>query len=140
MGIIVMNKTLLVLGLLITLLAVALLMLGIIPLWVAIAAGALGIGLVSAAMRWDQTTPESAPSAQVVQTIHSADGQLRAVIKQRADGKYQVEIQRFVREDSQESGQNDRWVRQSAPMTDTLSSAVEIAASHVRAGEFPGGN
>jgi len=132
-----MNKTLLTLGLLITLLVVAILLFGVIPLWVAIAAGALGIGLIaiSISLRWEQAKPASTPGAQVVQTIHSQDGQLRAVIKQRADEKYQVEIQRFVREDSAEFGQNDHWVRQSAPITDTLSSAVDIAVSFVRAQE-----
>lgn len=130
-----MNKTLLTFGFLITLVGIALLLLGIIPFWMASAVGALGIGLMAASLRWEQAKPEAAPSPQVVQTIHSTDGQLRAVIKQRADGKYQVEIQRFVREDSQEFGQNDHWARQSAPITDTLSSAVDIAASYVRAGE-----
>jgi hypothetical protein len=134
-----MNKTLLTLGLLITLLTIALLLFGIIPLWMAIAVGALGIGLISFSIRWEQATPASAPGAQVVQTIHSADGQLRAVIKQRTDGKYQVEIQSFVREDSQDFGQNDRWVRQSAPITDTLSSAVEIATGYVRTEEDSAG-
>jgi hypothetical protein len=127
-----MNKTLLTIGLLTTLLSTALLLFGIIPLWLAIAVGALGIGLISFSIRWEQAEPKSAPGSQAVQTIHSEDGQLRAVIKQRADGKYQVEIQRFVREDSPEFGQNDHWVRQSAPITDTLPSAVDIALGYVR--------
>ena len=130
-----MHKALLTLGLLITLLVVAILLFGVIPLWVAIAAGALGIGLIVISMRWKPAKPASAPGTRVVQTILSEDGQLRAVIKQRADEKYQVEIQRFVREDSAEFGQNDHWVRQSTPITDTLSSAVDIAVSLVRAQE-----
>jgi hypothetical protein len=130
-----MNKTLFVIGLLIVILAAVFLLLGIVPSGLAIAAAILGIGLIFLSRRGERPKQKSATEAQVVQTIHSADGQMRAVIKQRPDGKYQVEIQRFVREYSQEFGQNDRWVRQSAPLTDSLPSAVEIATSHVRISE-----
>jgi hypothetical protein len=130
-----MNKPLLILGLLVTLIVAMLLLFGVISFGVSAAACMLGIGLIVLSRWVEQEKPETTPSAQVVQTIHSADGELRAVIKQRIDGKYQVEIQRFVREDSPEFGPNDHWVRQSAPITDTLSSAVDIAASYVGARE-----
>jgi hypothetical protein len=130
-----MNKTLFVIGLLIVILATVFLLLGFVSSGLAIAVAVLGIGLTFLSKRDGQPVPKSVPEAQVVQTIHSADGQMRAIIKQRPDGKYQVEIQRFVREYSQEFGQNDHWVRQSAPLTDSLSRAVKIATSHVRGEE-----
>jgi hypothetical protein len=130
-----MNKTLFIIGLLIVTLAATFLLLGILPSGLAIAAAMLGIGLIFLSRRGERPKPKSPTETQVVQTIHSADGQMRAIIKQRPDGKYQVEIQRFVREYSQEFGQNDCWIRQSAPLTDSLSSAVEIATSHIRGEE-----
>jgi hypothetical protein len=127
-----MNKPLFSFGLLLVVFAVLLLLFSVLPFGITAAVAVLGIGLITLSRRAEWTKSEAAPSSQIVQTIHSADGQMRAVIKQRADGKYQVEIQRFVREDSQEFGQNDHWARQSAPMTDTLSSAVDIALGYVR--------
>jgi ATP-dependent 26S proteasome regulatory subunit len=127
-----MNKTLFLIGLLIVITAAALLLFRIIPFGTALALAIVGNGLIVLSRRKERKKPKFALSEQVVQTVHSADGQMRAMIKQRADGNYQVEIQRLVHEDSQEYGQSDYWVRQSAPITDTLSSAVDIAVRHVR--------
>lgn len=80
---------------------------------------------------------------KVLQTIYSPDRQSRALIWQRADGKYQVEIQKFIHEYSPDVGSHDRWERKSnEPITDTLATAVEIAAHRVGAGtgDFFGNN
>jgi uncharacterized SAM-binding protein YcdF (DUF218 family) len=130
-----MNKTLFTLGLLLVMLDAALLIFGIIPFGIAGAAGVLGIGLIFLSRRRKQVASESKPGAKVVQTIHSTDGQLRAVIKQRVDGKYQVEIWKLVTDYSQDFGPGSQWTLQRPwGITDTLSSAVDLAASYIGAG------
>jgi hypothetical protein len=130
-----MNKTLLTLGLLITLLAAALLLMNVIPFGVAAAIAVFGIGLV-AVVRRKNTQPESKPAQQTVEIVYSSDRQMRAVIKQRGDGKYQVEVWKLVSDYSQDFGPGSQWARQPAgSITDTLSDAMDIATSHVRGGD-----
>ncbi len=130
-----MNKTLFALGLLLVILDAALLIFGIIPFGIAGAAGMLGIGLIFLSRRRKQVASESKPGAKVVQTIYSADSQLRAVIKQRVDGKYQVEIWKLVTDYSQDFGPGPQWALQRPwGITDTLSNAMDLAASYVGAG------
>ncbi|MEW5831038.1 MAG: hypothetical protein AB1846_19275, partial [Chloroflexota bacterium] len=102
----------------------------------AVALGVLGIGLIAASGRWMRPKRGETPrSDQVLQTIYAPDRQLRALVKQRSDGKYQVEVQKFVHEYSPDVGSHDRWERLTYdPITDTLASAVEIAARRVGAG------
>ncbi|MFZ5911893.1 MAG: hypothetical protein ACOYYU_17935 [Chloroflexota bacterium] len=131
-----MSRTLTIVGLAVALLASALLLVDMIEPGIAAALGILGIGLVAASRRWlrPQTDPQARPE-QVVQTIYAPDRQLRALVKQRADGNYQVEIQKFIHDYSPDVGSHDRWERQSNLLvTDTLARAVEIAAGRVGAG------
>lgn len=130
-----MNKTMFVIGLLIVCLSAALLLLDLVPSGVPVAIGMLGIGLIAASGRGRRVRPEPVPVAQVVQTIHSPDRQLRALVWKHADGRYEVEVHRFIRDDSQDFGPNDRWVRHAnTSLTDTLAGALEIASHQVGAG------
>lgn len=125
-----MGWALLILGLGLALAATLLLLSDTIGSGIATAAGVLGIGLILAAGRWLK-----AGSEQVVKTIFSPDRQLRALVKQRRDGKYRVEVQKHIHEYSPDVGSHERWERQSnVPVNDTLASAVEIAARRVGAG------
>jgi hypothetical protein len=128
-----MNKTLFTTGLLLVCLAAALLLVNVLPSGGAAAIAVLGIGLVTVALG-KKAKPGSAPVAQVVERVYSSDRQQMAVVKQRVDGKYQVELFKLVTDPLPEIG--SQWARQSAMgMTDTLSAAVDIAGSYVRPGE-----
>jgi len=131
-----MSRVIFTLGLLIALTASALLVAGVIESGVAALLGIVGISLIAASRRMLHSQDNlRAQSEKIVQTIYSPDRYLRALIKQRSDGKYQIEIQKFVHDYSPDVGSHDRWERQSnASITDTLASAVEIAASSVGAG------
>lgn len=131
-----MRWAMLGLGLLVALGASTLLLMGVIESGVATAAGILGIGLIAASGRWMSTKPEEKPREEpIARTIYAPNQQLRALVKQRHDGGYRVEIQKFVQNYSPDTGANDRWERQSNTMiTDTLASAVEIAARSIEAG------
>jgi len=127
---------LMILGLLIALSSSALLLLGKIESGVAAMIGIIGIGLIASAGRWFPPRPrKQAQSENVVQTIHSPDQKQRALIKLRGDGKYQIEIQELIHHYSPDVGAHDRWERRSnATITDSLASAVEIAARSIGAG------
>ena len=131
-----MGWAMMILGLLIALTASALLLMNVIESGLAAVIGILGIGLIAAAGRWLRPKTRSLfRSEQIVQTIYAPDRQLRALIKQRADGTYQVEVQKFVHDYSPDVGSHDRWERLSgSPIVDTLASAVEMAAERVGAG------
>lgn len=131
-----MGWVLMILGLLIALAASALLVMNVIESGVAAAIGILGIGLIAASGRWLRPLGGTRPRTKhVVQTIYAPDRQLRALIKRRADGNYQVEVQKFVHNYSPDVGSHDRWERQSGtPIIVTLSEAVEMAAQRVGAG------
>jgi len=131
-----MGWTMMIFGLLIALAASALLLMNVIESGVAAAIGILGIGLIAASGRWMRPQPGAHPRAeQIAQTIYAPDRQLRALIKQRADGTYRIEIQKLVHDYSPDIGSHDRWERQAdALIVDTLASAVEIAARQVGAG------
>lgn len=123
-------------GLLVALAASALLVSGLIETGQALAMGVMDIGLIAVSGRWIRPKPSEKPvEERIEQTVYSPDHQLRALVKKHADGKYRIEMQRFYREEWIDFGPQERWVRQShAIVTDTLASAIEIAARHVNAG------
>jgi len=131
-----MGWGMMILGLLVALAASALLLMGLIESGVAAAIGILGIGLIAASGRWMRTWPSEKPHVEHIErTIYSPDRQLRALVRQGADGHYRVEIQKYVHDHSPDLGSQDRWERQSnVTITDTLASAVEVAARSVSAG------
>ena len=131
-----MGRVMMILGLLIALSSSALLLTGQIESGVAAAIGILGIGLIAAAGRRMRTSPGAQVRPEkVLRTIYSPDRQSRALIRQRKDGNYQIEIQKFIHEYSPDVGSHDRWERQSnEPITNALATAVEIAAHRVGAG------
>ena len=124
-----MNKTLFAFGLFLVVLATVLLLTNAIPFGIAAALALLGSGLSVISTKSRRISPKSTPEAQVVQTVMSADKKSRAVIKQRPDGKFQVETWRQV-DYIQDSGPS--WARQGASgITDTLSDAMDMAQSYV---------
>ena len=124
-----MNKTLFAFGLFLVVLATVLLLTNAIPFGIAAALALLGSGLSMISTKSRRISPKSTPEAQVVQTVMSADKKSRAVIKQRPDGKFQVETWRQV-DYIQDSGPS--WARQGASgITDTLSDAMDMAQSYV---------
>jgi hypothetical protein len=129
-----MGWAIMISGLLIAL--AALLLMNVIESGVAIAIGILGIGLIAASGRWLPTQKGMQPEAQPdAPTIHSPDRQLRALIKHRADGTYQIEIQKLIHDYSPDVGSHDRWERQpGTPIVGSLATAVEVAAERVGAG------
>jgi hypothetical protein len=131
-----MGWALMVFGLLLSLAASAMLLMGVIQSGAAVAMGILGIGLIAVSGRWMRTGSREKPrEEQIERTIYAPDRQLRALIRQHTDGNYRIEIQKFVRDYSPDVGSHDRWERQSnVTVTDTLSNAVEIAARSVGAG------
>jgi hypothetical protein len=131
-----MGWAMMISGLLIALAASALLLMNVIESGVAAAIGILGIGLIAASGRWLPTQKGMQPQAQPdVPTIHSPDRQLRALIKHRVEGTYQIEIQKLVHDYSPDVGSHDRWERQPDTLiVDSLATAVEIAAERVGAG------
>ena len=131
-----MGWAMMILGLLIALSASALLLMGVIESGLAAVIGILGIGLIAASGKWLRPRPAMPSQAErIVQTIYAPDRQLRALIKQRTDENYKVEIQKLVHDYSPDVGAQDRWERQSnAIIVDTLASAVEVAARSVGAG------
>ena len=67
-----------------------------------------------------------------VQKIFSPDGNLQAVIRNRADGTFQVEIGRCGQDDSPDTGLTETWSLINGPaITDSLAEAVEIANQRV---------
>ena len=124
-----MNKTFFTFGLFLVGLAALLLLLNVIPFGIAAALALLGSGLSIVSTQSKRIRPKSTPEAQVVQTVMSADKKSRAVIKQRPDGKFQVETWKQV-DYIQDSGPS--WARQGASgITDTLSDAMDMAQSYV---------
>lgn len=131
-----MGWAMIIVGLMVALSASTLLLTGVIESGVATVMGILGIGLIAASGRWMPKKPGETPhEVPIAQTIFAPDRQLRALIKQRADGSYRVEVQKFVHDDSPDFGPYGRWERQpNFLVTDTLANAVEIAARSVGAG------
>lgn len=138
-----MGWAMMIVGLLVALSASTLLVMGVIESGAATVIGIFGIGLIAASGRWMRKKPDKSPREEhIEQTIYAPDRQLRALIKQRADGVFRVEVQKFVHDDLPDTGPYDRWERLSNILvTDTLASAVEIAARSVDAGtgDFFGG-
>ena len=82
-----MGWAMMIVGLLFGLAASALLLMGAIESGLAVAIGMLGIGLIAASGRWMRTKPGEKPRAEHIErTIYSPDRQLRALVRQRADG------------------------------------------------------
>jgi hypothetical protein len=131
-----MGWAMLIVGLLFALAASAFLVVGRIEPGLAVAMGMLGIGLIAVSGRWLPTKPrEKTQVEKIERTIYAPDHQLRALVKHGDDGKYRIEIQKFVHDYSPDAGSHDRWERESSvTITDTLASAVEIAARSVSAG------
>ena len=104
-----------------------------------IAAAVLGIGLIIALI-WKKNTQQTKPvaGAQVVERVFSADKNFQAIIKQRADGKHQVEFVKMVRTDSAEFGPNIHFERINSALTDTMSDAMEIATRYIGERSFSG--
>ena len=124
-----MNKTLFAFGLFLVVLAAVLLLTNVISFGIAAALALLGSGLSVVSTQSRRIRPKSTPEAQVVQTVMSVDKKSRAVIKQRPDGKFQVETWKQV-DYIQDSGPS--WARQGASgITDTLSDAMDMAQSYV---------
>jgi hypothetical protein len=70
-----------------------------------------------------------------VQEVYSPDNLMKAVIRKRDDGLYQVGTYQRKREDSPDFGPNDfRAKLPGAPLTDTLESAIQLASRQVGAG------
>ena len=97
--------------------------------------GLLVVGVVAAVVVWFLSQQESAgerlaPVAQV-QNIFSADRNLQAVIRERLDGTFQVEVRRRRVEES-ETGPVETWALVYGPaITGSLEEAVEIANQQV---------
>ena len=128
-----MNKPLFVVGLMSAGVAALLLLLGQVSFGLAAAIAILGIGLVVVSVRGGGNSSKPKREAQEVQTIVSDDGQLRAIIKRRFDGKFQVELWKLVKGYSHEFGSDVQFVRQgNMAITDTLADAVSIALSYMR--------
>jgi hypothetical protein len=126
-------------GLIVALTASALLVMDVIGSGPAVALGILGIGLIAVSGRWLRSTPCEKPPAesieQILQTIYSPDRQVRALVRKHASGNYRVEIQKSVHEYLTDIGWQDRWESESnATITDTLATAIEIAARSIGAG------
>ena len=72
--------------------------------------------------------------ASPVQNILSPDGNLQAVIRNRPDGTFQVEVRRRGQDDSPDTGLTETWTLVYGPaITDSLAEAVEIANERVGA-------
>ena len=64
----------------------------------------------------------------VVQKIFSPDGNLQALIRNRPDRTYQVEVRRRGQDDSPDTGIAETWTLVYGPaITSTFDEAVEIA-------------
>ena len=104
-----------------------------IPTGAGLAIGIPGAALILIATLFGSSEIQrSKAETEVVQTIFSPDKKLQAIIKQRRDGKFQVETWKVV-DYIQDSGPS--WARQGTwGITDTLANAVEIAESYIRKG------
>jgi len=94
--------------------------------------GLLVVGVVVAVVVWFLSQQESGgerlASAARVQNIFSADRNLQAVIRERLDGTFQVEIRRRRLDDSPDTGPTETWTLVYGPViSSTLGEAVEIA-------------
>ena len=126
-----MHKFLLIIGLFISSLAIALPLLNIIPAGAAIAIAVPGITMSILGWLFGRSTDPAKAGSGTVQTIFSADKNLRAVIYQRNDGNYQVETWQLFPLNNSDSGYS--WVRQnSSGIVDSLSAAVDIANEYIR--------
>ena len=120
-------------GLLLALTASALLVLNVIESGPASLLGILGIGLIATSGRWLNRAKSRA--GQVVRTIYSPDRQLRALVKQRSETDFHIEVQKFIHEYSPDVGSHDRWERQSnVPASGSLTQVIDKAAAKVGAG------
>jgi len=129
------NRILFILGLLVIFSAVMLLLLNVGEAAIAAATGILGIGLIALSGRKiNAKSIQNQPVEQVVRTVYAPDQKQRALIRQRTDGSFHIEIQKFIHEYSPDVGSHDRWERQSASICGSLAEAVEIAAGRVGAG------
>jgi hypothetical protein len=128
-----MNRPLFFIGLLFVGVAAGLVLMGQIPFGFAAAIAILGIGLVVVSVRGGGNRSKPRREAKEVQTIVSDDGQLRAVIKRRVDGTFQVELWKLFNGYSQEFGSEVQFVRQGdMAIADTLTEAVSIASDYIR--------
>ncbi|HKJ38744.1 MAG TPA: hypothetical protein VJ972_08195 [Anaerolineales bacterium] len=129
------NKIMFGFGLFLALLTALFLMLGVIGFGSAAAIGILGVGFIAVSRRKISTNAiHQPPREQIEQTVHSPDNKQRALIKRRTDGNYQIEIQRFIEEYSQDFGPNNRWERTSSSISGSIEDALKTAAYRVGAG------
>lgn len=71
----------------------------------------------------------------MTQEILSLDGTLKAIIRPRADGLYEIEFQQFYRDHSLDFGDQSGWKKLPGhTIAASLAEAVEIASRHVGAG------
>lgn len=102
----------------------------IIPAGVAVGIAVPGITVTLLGWLFGRTNIPAKAETKIVQTIFSADKKFRADIKQRSDGKFQVETWRLSDYYEPDSGYN--WIRQgSSAITDSQSEAVDIASSYL---------
>ncbi len=98
----------------------------------------VGIAAVVAAYIVLQRADQSSPSAVTLpepQKIISPNGNLSASIQKRADGLYQVEVQRLDKDDSLESGVVLTWRRIAGPsIFPNLEEATQYASAQVNLG------
>ncbi len=71
----------------------------------------------------------------MTQGILSRDGTLKAIIRPRADGLYEIEFQQFFREHSPDFGDHSGWKKLPGhTIAASLTEAVELASRRVGAG------
>jgi hypothetical protein len=84
--------------------------------------------------RHEASIPSAVPDG-AVQKIFSSDGNLKAMICNRPDGTYQMEVRRRGQDDSPDAGIIETWTLVYGPaITGSLEEAVEIANQRVGVG------
>ena len=125
-----MSKIFSSIGIALLILAIALPLMNIIPAGVAVGIAVPGVTITLLGWLFGRTSLPAKAETKVVQTIFSADKKFRADIKQRSDGKFQVETWKLSDYYEPDSGYN--WIRQaSSAITDSQAEAMDIASSYL---------
>ena len=125
----------LALGLLIMVASVLLPLLHWILIGLAVGVAVPGLVLLVLGWSFERAQATFQPAPEILQNLYSTDNTLRATIKQRNDGQYQVEYWALVYHQNAEHGMEPHYTRMSAStIADSLASAIDLANERLRAG------
>jgi len=128
------GKIFLVPGLLLITAAILLPVLRGTPVGLAVAIAVPGIVLIVLGWAFGRVQTTLHPVPEILQTLYSIDRKMRATVRRRTDGHYQVEYWALTYSHA-EHGLEPQYIRSGgSSVADSLAGAVDLASEHLRTG------